>query len=224
MSLAVVDSGGANITSVMQALKRLGAEAVFTDDTAVIRAADRVILPGVGSAGAAMDRLRASGLDTVLPQLSQPVLGICLGMQLLFRHSSEDDTPLLGIIGRLVPIKNDGLALRVLKGLRDQGIPAHLCVDGDGEEKAGLQHQAEVLGIDRFVHWPGWIQEIEQVYRSIDVLLLTSRNEGTPVTIIEAFASRIPVVATRVGGVRDLLQGQTNGLGCSSGPYPPDPR
>jgi len=98
MGVAVVDSGGANINSVLQALQRLSADAVFTADADLIRRADRVILPGVGSAGAAMDSLRARGLHELLPTLTQPVLGICLGMQLLFRHSSENDTALLGII------------------------------------------------------------------------------------------------------------------------------
>ena len=98
MSLAVVDSGGANIASVMQAFARLGTEATFTSDPAVIERADRVILPGVGSAGAAMDKLSASGLDTLLPRLTQPVLGICLGMQLLFRRSTESERDMLGII------------------------------------------------------------------------------------------------------------------------------
>lgn len=98
MGVAVVDSGGANITSVLHALRRLGVEPVFTGDPEPIRSARRVILPGVGSAGVAMDRLRASGLVTLIPALKQPVLGICLGMQLLFRHSAENDTPLLGVI------------------------------------------------------------------------------------------------------------------------------
>ena len=89
MTLAIIDSGGANISSVMHALKRLGAEPVFTADAAVIRSAQRVILPGVGAAGAAMDRLRELGLVECIRQLQQPVLGICLGMQLLFENSDE---------------------------------------------------------------------------------------------------------------------------------------
>ena len=98
MALAVVDSGGANIASVMQALGRLGVEAAFTSEAEVIQRADRVILPGVGSAGAAMNKLRGTGLDQLIPRLRQPVLGICLGMQPLFERSTESDTPLLGII------------------------------------------------------------------------------------------------------------------------------
>jgi glutamine amidotransferase len=99
MTIAVVDSGGANISSVLHALRRLGVDPLFTGDAAVIRAADRVILPGVGSAGAAMEKLGDRGLVDLIPALQQPVLGICLGMQLLFRRSAEENVPLLGIIG-----------------------------------------------------------------------------------------------------------------------------
>ena len=98
MTLAIIDSGGANIGSVIHALKRLGAEPVFTADAAIIRAADRVLLPGVGAAGAAMSRLGELGLVQCIRELQQPVLGICLGMQLLFEKSDEDDTQCLGII------------------------------------------------------------------------------------------------------------------------------
>lgn len=113
MNIAVVDSGGANITSVLQALRRLGAEPVFTADPALIAGAERVILPGVGSAGAAMSRLRETGLDRLLPALEQPVLGICLGMQLLFRRSSEGGVPLLGVIGADVDRLPDRPGLRI---------------------------------------------------------------------------------------------------------------
>ena len=102
MSVAVVNSGGANIASVLHALRRRGAEPVFTASANAIRAADRVILPGVGAAGRAMEVLAGHGLVDTLRSLQQPVLGICLGMQLLFDSSEEDDAGLLGIIpGRL---------------------------------------------------------------------------------------------------------------------------
>ena len=90
MKLAIIDSGGANISSVKHALKRLGADSVFTADAETIRTADRVILPGVGAAGTAMARLGALGLVECIRRLQQPVLGICLGMQLLFDRSDED--------------------------------------------------------------------------------------------------------------------------------------
>ncbi|MCJ7815261.1 MAG: imidazole glycerol phosphate synthase subunit HisH [Xanthomonadales bacterium] len=113
MSIAVVNSGGANIASVLHALRRLGVDPKFTDDAMQIRAADRVILPGVGAAGRAMEVLDQHGLTTVIQQLRQPVLGICLGMQLLFESSEEDDARLLGLIpGRLRRLK-DGQGLRV---------------------------------------------------------------------------------------------------------------
>jgi glutamine amidotransferase len=111
MTLAIIDSGGANISSVKHALRRLGADPVFTSDEQTIRTAERVILPGVGAAGAAMSRLRELGLIECIRTLKQPVLGICLGMQLLFEGSEEDqvgDQPVecLGIIpGTLKKLK-----------------------------------------------------------------------------------------------------------------------
>lgn len=96
--VAIVDSGGANLASLAHALDRLGARARITSDASEIRAATRVLVPGVGSAQSAMRRLAEAGLDTLIPALTQPVLGICLGMQLLFRHSAEGDTRCLGII------------------------------------------------------------------------------------------------------------------------------
>lgn len=90
MTLAIIDSGGANISSVSWALKRLGTEPVFTSDVAVIRSAERVILPGVGAAAAAMSHLRNLNLIQCIRELRQPVLGICLGMQLLFDSSDEE--------------------------------------------------------------------------------------------------------------------------------------
>ena len=113
MSLAVVNSGGANISSVLHALKRLGTEPIFTADAGVIRAADHVILPGVGAAGSAMDTLRSYGLTEVIPKLTQPVLGICLGMQLLFDSSAEDETKLLGLIPARLELLPGGQGLRV---------------------------------------------------------------------------------------------------------------
>jgi glutamine amidotransferase len=96
--LALVDSGGANIASVRFALERLGVRSELTADPVVIRAAERVILPGVGSAGEGMKRLQARGLVDCVRGLTQPVLGVCLGMQLLFEQSEEGPTETLGLI------------------------------------------------------------------------------------------------------------------------------
>ena len=102
MSVVVVDSGGANISSVLHALRRLGAEPRFTSEAKAINQASRVILPGVGAAGRAMEILRDRKLVEIIRALRQPVLGICLGMQLLFESSEEDQANMLSIIpGRL---------------------------------------------------------------------------------------------------------------------------
>jgi glutamine amidotransferase len=94
----IIGSCGANLASLKFALARLGADVPVTTDRAAVRAASHVILPGVGAARPAMERLTADGLADVVPTLTQPVLGICLGMQLLFGGSDEDDVRCLGII------------------------------------------------------------------------------------------------------------------------------
>ncbi|TPG10102.1 imidazole glycerol phosphate synthase subunit HisH [Rhodanobacter glycinis] len=113
MSVVLVDAGGTNIGSVRYALQRLGVDAALTADAATIRAADKVILPGVGAAGPGMARLRELGLVDVLRSLEQPVLGVCLGMQLLCSHSEEGDTECLGLIPAPVRRFAEGPGLRV---------------------------------------------------------------------------------------------------------------
>lgn len=97
-SVAIIDSGGANIASLQFALDRIGAAYELTNDAGRIRAASHVILPGVGAAADAMQRLRSANLDDVIPALEQPVLGICLGMQLLAKGSQENASACLGVI------------------------------------------------------------------------------------------------------------------------------
>jgi glutamine amidotransferase len=107
MDVVLIDSGGANIGSVRYALERLGVQAHLTADAARITAADRVILPGVGAAPAGMARLRELGLVNAVRALRQPLLGICLGMQLLFDSSEEGEVACLGLlpgrVRKLVP-------------------------------------------------------------------------------------------------------------------------
>ncbi|MEA3181322.1 MAG: imidazole glycerol-phosphate synthase subunit HisH [Gammaproteobacteria bacterium] len=98
MDAVIIDSGGANLASLQFAFERLGAKTHVTADAADIRSAPRVILPGVGSAADAMARLRNNRVADLLPSLTQPVLGICLGMQLLFERSEEGKTECLGIL------------------------------------------------------------------------------------------------------------------------------
>jgi len=98
VNVVIVASGGANIASLQFALERLGSPSEVSADAGRIRAASHIILPGVGAAADAMARLRGNGLDAVIPSLTQPVLGICLGMQLLHEASAEGGTRCLGII------------------------------------------------------------------------------------------------------------------------------
>jgi glutamine amidotransferase len=118
--IAIVDYKAGNLTSVASALEFLGHRCEITDRPERIRAADRIILPGVGAAGATMENLRALGLDTVLRELvierHRPFLGICIGIQVLFDRSEEDDAPCLGFVaGRIARYPNsvDGRQLKV---------------------------------------------------------------------------------------------------------------
>ena len=98
MKVAIVKYNAGNVESVKNALNRLGVEPVLTDDANELQTADKVIFPGVGEASTAMNYLRAHGLDDVIRQLKQPVLGVCLGMQLLCESSEENETACLGIL------------------------------------------------------------------------------------------------------------------------------
>lgn len=97
MNISILQYNAGNIQSVLYALERLGAHAVVTDDPAVLQASDRVIFPGVGEASTAMAYLKDRNLDQLIVSLKQPVLGICLGMQLMCQTSAENDTACLGI-------------------------------------------------------------------------------------------------------------------------------
>jgi glutamine amidotransferase len=114
MRLVIIDNGGANVASLKFAFERLNSEPIVTTDAATVRDATHVVLPGVGAAADAMARLQASGLAAVIPELHQPVLGICLGMQLLFDYSDEGGTPCL----RAIP----GAAIRMSAAI-DRPVP-----------------------------------------------------------------------------------------------------
>ena len=111
MKVAVVKYNAGNIRSVDHALKRLGVEAVITADKEILQSADKVIFPGVGEAGTTMNHLKATGLDELIKNLRQPVFGICLGMQLMCRHSEEGEVDCLNIfdvdVKRFVPQKHE---------------------------------------------------------------------------------------------------------------------
>ena len=114
MSLVIIKYNAGNIQSVLYALERIGVEATVTDDVQQIQSADKVIFPGVGEASTAMNYLKERGLDIVIKNLTQPVLGICLGMQLMCKHSEENDIECLGIFDEKVKkFKAEGLGFKV---------------------------------------------------------------------------------------------------------------
>ena len=117
------------------------------------------------------------------------------------------DVLLIGIVGRLVPVKNHKMFLDVVKK-----VPAKFIIVGDGELRQELENYAAELGIRDKVVFLGWRRDLENIYVDLDVVCLTSLNEGTPVSLIEAMASARPVLATGVGGVRDIVKNNENGL------------
>jgi glycosyltransferase involved in cell wall biosynthesis len=137
-----------------------------------------------------------------------------------FRRSFgiSNDTLLIGIVGRLVPIKNHFMFLDAAKLFLEQnfGLSAKFVVVGDGELRDELNDYCQQLGLTSDVIFCGWVRNVPMVYEDLDILALTSSNEGTPVSIIEAMASSVPVIATDAGGVIDLL-GPPDGLHKSDG-------
>ncbi|WAW89570.1 imidazole glycerol phosphate synthase subunit HisH [Xanthomonas citri pv. malvacearum] len=141
--VALIDAGGANLGSVRYALERLGIDARVVRDAAGLQGAQRVILPGVGAAPEAMSRLRAQGLVEPLRELQVPLIGICLGMQLLFEHSEEGDVECLGLLPGIVRHMTPALGIRVPHMGWNQLVPMR-----DSALLAGLPERASAY----FVH------------------------------------------------------------------------
>ncbi len=123
------------------------------------------------------------------------------------RNGSE---AVIGLVGRLVPVKNPEMAVRVLQRLMQKGEserPIRLMIVGDGELRLGLQEWVRKAGLEEKVIFTGWQRELASLYGKLDLVILTSLNEGTPVALLEAMAAGLPFVATRVGGVLDLTVG-----------------
>ncbi len=114
--------------------------------------------------------------------------------------------PLVGIIGRLVPIKNHDLFLEAAQRVARVLPQARFLIIGDGERRTELEALTARLGLGGVVHFTGWRTDLPALYADLDVVVISSRNEGTPVSLIEAMAAGVPVVSTAVGGVPDLLQ------------------
>ena len=120
---------------------------------------------------------------------------------------SDNATKLVGIIGRLTPIKNHNLFLKGIHNIVEAtgDVATRFLIVGDGELRRELEQQALQLDLGKYVFFTGWIKDMIPLYADLDVLALTSDNEGTPVTVIEAMAAGVPVIATDVGGVRELI-------------------
>ena len=129
------------------------------------------------------------------------------------RFDIPPQAPLVGIVGRLVPIKNHELFLQMAARLMQ--VPAlrevRFAIVGDGECRAAVEARAGELGLAGHVLFTGWIADLRDVYSDMDALVISSHNEGTPVSLIEALAAGVPVVSTAVGGVPDLLRGGAYG-------------
>ncbi len=124
-----------------------------------------------------------------------------------------DGAPLLGIVGRLVPIKDHPTLLQAITLFPDGGQAPHLLVVGDGERREELQRLTHHLGLASRVHYLGWRDDLDAILGGLDVVICCSRNEGTPVALIEAMAAGVPVISTDVGGVADLVaHGETGWL------------
>jgi glycosyltransferase involved in cell wall biosynthesis len=156
---------------------------------------------------------------------SDKITVMCLGFDLqnfAFRKRNDGtlrkdlglkpEIPLIGIIARLVPIKGIPLFLQTAKELLTLKPEAHFVIVGDGELRPELKLLAHSLGINDQVHFTGFRRDIENIYPDLDVLALTSSNEGSPVSLIEGLASGCAVVATDVGGVSDVVQDGSSGL------------
>lgn len=124
----------------------------------------------------------------------------------------SEEGRLVGIVGRLVPIKGHEIFLQAARSVAEKLPSCRFLVVGDGPERSELQGMAEALGISSKVLFLGWRRDLDRIYADLDLCTLSSYNEGTPVSIIEAMAAGVPVVATQVGGVKDLVTHHETGL------------
>jgi len=165
--VVLLDSGGANLGSVQAAFARLGVVAPVSSDWNTIRAATHLVLPGVGAAATAMARLRSNGLDKLIPQLTQPLIGICIGMQLLFERSEENDSECLGllpgVVRRLAPAP--GVRVPHMGWNRLQALSGHPLV-------AGLDQQ--------------WVYFVHSYAAPVSPMTVASCTHGQPFAAVVA--------------------------------------
>jgi len=121
------------------------------------------------------------------------------------KHNIPTNVPLVGIVGRLVPVKNHGLFIEAISDVVRELPEAHFAIVGDGPLRGALEARVALLGLTNRIRFTGWTRDLPKVYADLDVTVISSLNEGTPVSLIESLAAGCPVVTTDVGGVRDLL-------------------
>ena len=132
-------------------------------------------------------------------------------------YGIPEDAFVVGWVGRMTGVKDTSAVLEIVRATRERGVPAVLCMVGDGPDRERLEQVAHDLGIARSTYFVGYQEDVAGFYRLFDAFLLPSVNEGTPVSAIEALASGTPVVATRVGGVPDVVTNGVDGFLVESG-------
>lgn len=128
------------------------------------------------------------------------------------RLGASPEVPLIGVIARLVAIKDLSTFLKAASALRRSRSDVRFLIVGDGELRARLEQEAHALGLDGCIHFLGWQRDLEPIYADLDLVVLSSLNEGTPVSLVEGMAAGLAVVATEVGGVPDLVEHGKTGL------------
>jgi glycosyltransferase involved in cell wall biosynthesis len=190
-------------TAFFRGLERLLGRS--TDALVAVSDSVKEDLVGLGVADA--DKIRVVPLGLELTSLT----GTLPRRALRAESGVPEDAPLVGIVGRLAPIKDVPTFLAAAARVRASAPETRFAVVGDGEERHALEAEARRRGLEGAVHFHGWHRDMARVYGDLDVVVNCSRNEGTPVALIEALAAGRPVVATAVGGTPDLLAGGRHG-------------
>ena len=194
----------------------LGSSAVMWTERALARVSDRIVVISERQKRDIVQRFRiAPGRKVRVIPLGLDLAPLAAGGQRArFRRElgAESDDILVGIVGRLVPIKGHELFLRAGRRAFDRGLKGRLVIVGGGELDGELRSLARDLELGDRVHFLGWRDDLPDLYAGLDIVTLTSRNEGTPVALIEAMAAGRSVVSTDVGGVADVVQHDETGL------------